>query len=115
MENELSNVDGPIEGALYITGVTGPFEILKVLKVEPGIVHIRIYKNKFDQVPGKIDLGSLMLGTIHDKDGFGVGHLPLSDQEFSSWKPRFLQSALVLPEELDGYEIWKTSKGGVWQ
>lgn len=91
-----------------------PYGFLKVLKVEEEIVHIRLYKNKCEEVPARIDSSSLELGTIHDKDGFGIGHLPISYETFASWGPQFLQHTLVEPEELEGYEAWKESQGGVW-
>ena len=104
----------PIEGALYLTTAKRPYGILKVLKVEDEIVHIALYKNKYEEIPTKVDPSSLVFGTINDTDGFGIAHLPLSHASFLSWGPQFLQHCLVLPEELDGYQIWKESKGGVW-
>ena len=92
----------PIEGGLYITGGKSGFRIVKVLKIEAEVIHLRIYKNKLTDVPGRVDPGTLTLGTIHDKDGFGVGHQPTRLQTFVSWRPRFLQHALVEPEELEG-------------
>jgi hypothetical protein len=105
----------PIEGGLYVTTSEKPFHILKVLKFEDDIVHIALYKNRFDEIPAKVDGSSLLFGTINDKDGFGIGHLPLSYDEFVGWKPQFLQHSLVLPDELDGYQMWKESGGGVWR
>jgi hypothetical protein len=104
----------PIERGLYVTCSKKPYGFLKVLKVEEEIVHIRLYKNKCEEIPARIDPGSLQLGTIHDKDGFGIGHLPLSYETIVSWQPQFLQETLVEPEELEGYEAWKESQGGVW-
>jgi hypothetical protein len=104
----------PIEGGLYVTCSKKPYGSLKVLKVEGEIVHVRLYKNKYEEIPARIDPRSLELGTIHDKDGFGIGHLPLSYETFASWQPQFMQHTLVEPEELEGYEAWKESKGGVW-
>jgi hypothetical protein len=104
----------PIEGGLYVTCSKNPYGFLKVLKVEEEIVHVRLYKNKHEKIPARIDPGSLELGTINDKDGFGIGHLPISYEMFASWQPQFLQHTLVEPEELEGYEAWKESQGGVW-
>jgi hypothetical protein len=104
----------PVEGGLYIYASEGRYGILKVLKSQPDSVHVRIYKNKYANVPARIEPGSLELGSIHDKDGFGIGHLPISCETFTSWRPQFLQHTLVEPEELEGYEAWKESKGGVW-
>ena len=111
----MAHPDGPIEGGLYVTKSENSFGILKVLKFEDEIVHVRTYKNKFKDVPGQVDPSTLSLGTIHDKEGFGIGHLPMSLETFNSWRPQFLQHALVEAEELEGYEAWTESKGGVWE
>jgi len=76
------------------------FSIAKVLKLEPEIVHVRIYKQHFQQRPRSIDPAALTLGTIHDKDGFGMGHLPLRVTTFLSNDPRFLTHAEVTAQEL---------------
>jgi hypothetical protein len=42
------------------------------------------------------------LGSIHDADGFGMGHLPIDDGAFASWKPQLLLVQNVTTEELEG-------------
>ena len=104
------------EGAYYsiIDGET--FSIAKVLKLEPEIVHVRIYKQHFQQRPRAIDPATITLGTIHDKDGFGMGHLPLRLLTFMDREPIFLTHAQVLPNELNGYNLWKeTADGSVFE
>jgi hypothetical protein len=56
----------------------------------------------------------LSLGTVHDEDGFGIGHLPLSARNFAHWEPMIIGHEEVSPEELEGYNLWKESGGGVW-
>ena len=104
----------PVVGGLYVFPTEGRWGIAKVLKVEDGIVYIRQYKNKFDTLPVRVDPASLSLGTIHDQDGFGMGHLPIRFDTFVAWKAEFLQHTLVEIKELEGYEIWKESGGGAW-
>lgn len=106
----------PIEGGLYMTKSKSEsgFRLLKVLRFEDGIVHVRIFKNKFQDRPTQIDPSMLTLGTVDDEEGFGIGHLPLKLEVFLSWKAQFLQHSVVEPNELDGYEMWKESKGGAW-
>jgi len=104
------------EGAYYSIIDGDDFSIAKVLKLEPEIVHVRIYKQHFPQRPRSIDPGVLTLGTIHDKDGFGMGHLPLRLATFTDREPMFLTHAEVTPQELEGYNFWKESAdGGVWE
>jgi hypothetical protein len=100
------------EGAYYSIIDGERFSIAKVLKIEPEIVHVRIYKQHFPQRPRSIDPGALTLGTIHDKDGFGMGHLPLRLVTFMDREPIFLTHAEVTPNELEGYNFWKESAGG---
>ncbi len=40
-----------------------------------------------------------------------IGHLPLRHASFTEWHPKFVQTALVDPQELQGYEKWKLAKG----
>ncbi len=103
------------EGGYYSIVDGEIFSIAKVLKLEPEIVHVRIYKQKFQQRPRSIDPAQLALGTIHDTDGFGMGHLPLRLETFQNSEPLFLTYAEVLAAELEGYNMWKEHGGGVWE
>jgi hypothetical protein len=103
----------PAAGELYsVETGDGTFSIVKVLAFEDGIVHIRLYKNRFATRPEQVDTSQLSLGTIDDEDGFGVGHLPISVSDFTAWDPRFLLSEKVTEEELEGYRFWQEEAGG---
>ena len=93
----------------------GKFGIVKILVYESTVVHIRIYKQKFDWRPPQVDTTMLSVGTIHDKDGYGIGHIPLSVGEFGLWEPVIIKNELVTEEELEGYKYWYDNKGGVFQ
>lgn len=103
------------EGGYYSIIDGDEFAIAKVLKVELEIVHVRIYKEHFPQRPRFIDPGRLTLGTIHDEDGFGMGHLPLRFETFQNREPLFLTHSPVTADELAGYQMWKEAEGGVWE
>jgi hypothetical protein len=103
------------EGGYYSIAEGETFRIAKILKLDPDIVHVRIYKQTFHQRPRSIDPALLTLGTIHDCDGFGMGHLPLRLTRFKNREPWFLTYSEVKPEELEGYEHWKLAGGGVWE
>lgn len=60
---------------------------MKVLAVDEDAVHIRVYKERFSTRPATVDTDGLTLGSIDDADGFGVGHLPLTHEEFALWQP----------------------------
>ncbi len=104
------------EGGYYSIADGEVFSIAKILKLESDKVHVRIYKQHFSERPRSIDPSLLTLGTIHDKDGFGMGHLPLRLAAFKNRDPMFLTHSAVEPAELGGYELWKESGGeGVWE
>lgn len=104
-----------IVGGIYsINGGDGKFGIAKILKVEPGIVHVCIYKNKYAARPISIKIGDLSVGKITDKDGYGIGHLPINTNAFSAWKAVLMMKAEVNADDLAGYKIWKASGGGVF-
>ncbi|HEY2114093.1 MAG TPA: hypothetical protein VGJ51_03335 [Candidatus Angelobacter sp.] len=119
MSDSLSTRNAPselFEGAYYSIMDGDDFSIAKVLKLEPEIVHVRIYKQHFPQRPRSIDPAALTLGSIHDKDGFGMGHLPLRVATFLNSEPMFLTHVEVLPDELNGYNLWKeTADGSVFE
>ena len=103
----------PDAGALYsVDDSEGHFRVAKVLAVDTGGVHIRLYKNKFDGRPTHVDVSSLDLGSIHDPEGFGMGHMPLSYASFAAWEPIFLLANGIDEEELEGYNYWLEAHGG---
>ena len=89
----------------------GFYRVAKVLVVDHRGVHIRLYKNRWKERPQTVDVTSLTVGSIHDTDGFGMGHLPLTKRAFAAWKPISIGEQPVQKEELDGYEIWKDQSG----
>ena len=54
-----------------------------MLAVDEVGVHVRLYKNKWKERPEKVDASTLSLGGVDDKDGFGMGHLPLTKRTFA--------------------------------
>jgi hypothetical protein len=107
----ISNATG---GDLYSVVYEKEFRVAKVLVVDSDAVHIRLYKSTFYSRPSEIIENQLVLGKYDDPDGFGIGHLPLASSEFAAWQPVFIKKVAVSPDELDGYEYWKESGGGVW-
>ena len=90
----------------------GFYRVAKVLVIDGSGVHMKLYKNKWKERPLTVDTSTLSLGTIHDKDGFGMEHLPLTKHAFAAWKPVIMRNEEIRQEELEGYEIWKDSGGG---
>ena len=103
------------EGGLYsVEGDNGGFSMVKILKLDSAGVHIRAYSNRFSKRPTDIDVSTLYMAGINRKpdEELGMGHLPLSRESFSGWRPELIRVVPVEPTELEGYEIWKEAKGG---
>jgi hypothetical protein len=77
-------------------------------------VHVRVWKERFHSRPTRIDMAALTLGTVHDEEGFGFGHLPLSKSAFGAWQPERFGHESVAQDELDGYREWQEAGGGYW-
>jgi hypothetical protein len=104
-----------IEGGLYSTqNEEGTFSIVKVLKLDDGGVHVRVYSDMFAARPTTLDESTLyMVGVKRGpSEGLGIGHLPLSKSSFAGWRPTFIKTVEVKEEELEGYRMWLDAKGG---
>jgi hypothetical protein len=104
-----------VEGGLYYTPAeTGGYSVLKILKVDDGGVHVRLYSNPFAEPPKKIEESTLYLAGMDRKPGesLGMGHAPISKKSFEGWKAVFVQQSAVKEEELEGYKMWLEAKGG---
>ncbi len=100
-------------GTLYtVDDGEGSYVVAKILVVDDRGVHVRLYKNKWKERPKSVDTSLFSVGTVHDKDGVGIGHLPLSKRAFAAWKPSVIGHQEVKKEELEGYEMWKEGGGG---
>ena len=112
----------PRVGGLYsIDNGDGWFGIVKVLALEPGVVSLRVYSNFYEERPTSVDPSTLWVTTLDlealnaDRGqlvDIGSNHLPLSEEAFAAWKPRFICDSAVTEEELAGYRKWKASRGG---
>ena len=85
----------------------GKFGIVKILVIDSGITHIRIYKNKYNQRPVSIDSVTLSLGSIYDTDDCGIGHTPIDRKAFEDLNPEVIRYEEISEEELEGYQMWK--------
>jgi hypothetical protein len=113
MNNPIAASEAPVAGAIYsVDDGEGDFRVAKVLVVDEAGVHIRLYKNKFRVRPGQVDVSTLDLGSVHDAEGFGMGHIPLSYAAFLAWEPIFLIGSGLDEDELEGYRYWKAAQGG---
>lgn len=86
----------------------GKFGVVKILVINHKTAHIKIYKNVYTTRPSKIDLKTLTTGSMYDKDGSGIGHVPLERKVFNSWKPIVIGFEKVTKDDLEGYELWRS-------
>jgi hypothetical protein len=100
-------------GGLYSVRSGDRFKVAKVLAFDDDGVHIRLYKETFSARPKITEILTLTLGKMGD-DEFGIGHLPVAQASFVRWEPAFIAQENVLPDELEGYELWKSGSGGFW-
>ena len=103
-----------VGGVYSVMDEGGRYRIAKLLVHDGGVCHIRLYKQTFSTRPQEVDPQTLSLGKPDDADGFGMGHLPLREASFLAWDPVLISTISVMPDELDGYKIWKESGGGVF-
>ena len=88
----------------------GAYKVAKVLALDEDGVHIRLYKNKWPRRPKDVAPDTLTLGSVYDPDGYGIGHLAMTKEEFYRKDPVFLGHEDLKPDERDGYEAWKRWK-----
>jgi hypothetical protein len=104
-----------VEGGLYYTqNENGSYSVLKILKLDDGGVHVRLYSNQFSTPPAKVDESILYMVGVDRKpnETLGMGHAPISKQSFVGWKAVLFQQSAVKDDELEGYKMWLEAKGG---
>jgi hypothetical protein len=119
----------PRSGGLYSVAIDDRgFAVAKVLVVERGAVHVRVYSNRFAERPVEVREAALFLAPAADftdaalnatrpeqradPGAFGIGHVPLRRDSWAAWSPRRIAMATVDAAELDAYELWREARGG---
>ncbi len=92
----------------------GPgYNVLKLLKIDDGGYHIKVYSNIFPDMPVEIDETALVIVGLLDKQPNtdpGISHVPIAKQNFESWKLTFIQHGQVVEDDLEGYYVWKETQ-----
>ncbi|NLH49618.1 MAG: hypothetical protein GX444_13605 [Myxococcales bacterium] len=102
-----------IVGGLYLLAEEdGTFGVLKILAVDRGGVHLRLYANHYKRKPKDLNPAVLRLSRDGWLDGSSYGHLPVGKESFRRWPIEFVRQESVSEEELEGYQIWKEEGGG---
>ena len=87
----------------YFDDEQDAYAILKVLRVELGVIHVRTYQETFDKAPDTVDMAKLE---------WDIAHMPYSNDSFAELEPQKIGSEKVSEEDLEGYNAWK-QEGGV--
>jgi hypothetical protein len=104
-----------VECGLYsVEAEGGVYTIVKILKVDPDGVHLRLYSNHFASRPPDVDTTTLYMAGMNRAPGelLGMGHAPISRASFATWGAEIIKVVPVEPSELEGYEMWKDAEGG---
>lgn len=104
-----------VEGGLYYTqNENNSYRVFKILKIDDGGVHVRLYSNQFLTPPTRVDESTLYMAGVdrEPNETLGMGHAPISKQSFATWKAAFLQQSTVQDDELEGYKMWSDANGG---
>ena len=105
----------PVAGQLVsVVTQDGQIGVAKLLAVDEGGVHVRLYAQRFRERPTEAELGELStapFGPGHDNP-FSIGHMPLSHARFAGWRPEPICVRAVDEEELEGYRMWQEAEGG---
>lgn len=104
-----------VEGGLYYTRQKdGSYSVFKLLKIDDGGFHVRLYSNQFPDPPRKVEESKLFMAGMDRKpnERLGMGHCPVSKNSFLGWGAIFIQQSTVSAEELEGYKMWLDAKGG---
>jgi hypothetical protein len=43
-----------------------------------------------------------------------MGHLPLRPASWAAWQPQLIATGATADDELDGYRMWRDSRGGLF-
>ena len=102
------------EGGIYsFKNDNGTYSVLKILKLESAGLHIRVYSNQFDSPPTQVDESTLYMAGIDHKanETLGLADAPMLNERFADYKAAFVQQSTVKPDELQGYNAWKSAGG----
>src|SRR5713226_4087470 len=83
-----AELNGLQAGGLYSVDLgEGYFRVVKVLALNPAAVHVLVYGNRFPARPSEVDPAALDVRPRGDPRGWGIHHLPLAWDLFTSWEP----------------------------
>ena len=99
-------------GGIYAVWTQGCYRAVKILCVDDGGVHLRLYSNSWETRPMHFEPTQLIFGDASGNSARAIGHMPLVRASFLAMGPKLLVSTSVEESELDGYRLWAEAKGG---
>src|SRR5262249_54087749 len=109
-----AELNGVEAGGLYSVDLgEGNLRVVKVLALNPAAVNVLVYGNRFSARPSEVDPAALEVRPRGDPPGWGIQHLPLAWDLFTSWRPAFIESTDVTTEEREPFECWIQVRGGI--
>jgi hypothetical protein len=101
-----------VRGLYSIEDGDGSYATAKVLALEPAVVHLRVYKERFtiwvrDDTPA-----SLILSSLRDSEGAEISHPLVAPSAFLATRPVFIRQTAVETDELQGER--RVASGGVF-
>lgn len=103
-----SATDLLVGGIYSITSGENKFGVVKIIALKEDLVHIRIYKDTYQDRPETVDPNALTPGPMHDgMSPFGTSSLPFHLSKFLDLKPRFITQTEVTDDEQNNPAQWQ--------
>ncbi len=103
-----SATDLLVGGIYSVTSGKNEFSVVKIIALKEGVVHIRIYKDTYQDRPKTLDPNALTPGPMHDGKGpFSLGSLPFHLSKFLDRKPHFIIQTEVTANEQNHPTHWE--------
>jgi hypothetical protein len=85
-------------GGLYVSkNKNGEYGVTKILALEKKVVHVRMYTDKFDTKPTKLNSKNLSMM---------IGHAPMAREGFLNSNAELVAIEKVSEDELEGYNYF---------
>ena len=88
----------------------GNFVVAKVLVLDDSNAHLMIFKNTYETRPAGIGPQDLKLSEPDRsvEEQMGIPHVAMTKEEFYERMPVVVAFEPVVPEDLKGYNVWKS-------
>lgn len=98
-------------GGIYTVWSRNSYGAIKILHVDEGGIHIRLYGQTWEERPTEMDPTILTVEGPFEETG-AIGHMPVSKRGVLRMGPKHAAQTEVSEDELDGYRSWQEAQGG---